>query len=254
MRFLMQTDREISSVERAALYMPDKPCVRASLAGIEAATADRQLCPVGSVEFVRAWINHLGLKEPQPVDYPVVLREFMGRNLLRFDDPKQIPLITSFPVFIKPVATKAWTGFVAKERGEVVSLTGPVWVSDVVEFHEEYRVYVKGGHILFASRYDEFEDGYEDPPVTVMDAVRHMIDSLASQLFETGPWLSPVYAIDIGICKDGQVRLVEITDAWACGLYKPNTTRYPHYRRDYFDWLYARWSQIAWLSASQVNP
>ncbi|WP_298128441.1 ATP-grasp domain-containing protein [Ferrovum sp.] len=233
------------SVERAAFYMLDEPYVRASLDGIGATTADRQLCPVGSVEFVRAWINHLGLEEPQPVDYPAVLRGFMGRNLLRFDDPKQIPFITSFPVFIKPVATKAWTGFVAKERGEVTDLSGPVWVSDAVEFREEYRFYVKDGRILFVGRYDEFEEGYESPPAKVVGVVQRMIVALASSLVEIGPWLSSVYALDAGICTDGLVRLVEITDAWACGLYKPDAALYPAYRQDYFAWLYARWEQIA---------
>lgn len=250
MRFLVQTDKEISGVERAALYLLDFPCVRSNLSelllGVPKAP-DKTLCPVGSVEFVRAWLYHLELHEPEPVDYPRELRQFLGRDINQFSNAASIPS-SLLPVFIKPVATKAWTGFVANRPEDIpegdAKLKWPVWTSSVVKFHEEYRAYIQDERILFVGRYDDFEDGYEAPPPQVMAFIQNMIDHLSSQVVETR---LAAYALDVGICTDGKIRLIELTDAWACGLYRPDTAQYPSYRLDYFKWLYARWEQIAGL-------
>ncbi len=71
-RYLIQTDKEVSVVERAALYLLDEPFERSDMANLSALDKNPSLCPVGSVEFVQAWIRHLGLVEPKPIDYHVL--------------------------------------------------------------------------------------------------------------------------------------------------------------------------------------
>ncbi len=254
-RFLIQTDKEISSVERAALYLLDFPCFRSTLHDLRTGvpkSPDKTLCPVGSVEFFRAWLYHLELHEPEPVDYPQELRHFLGRDINRFSDIESVSP-SLFPVFIKPVATKAWTGFVANSPKEIPDdiskLKYPVWTSSVVNFHEEYRAYIQNGRVLFVSRYDEFEDGQETPSPQVMWFIQGMIDALSAPTSKTK---LNAYALDVGICEDGEIRLIELTDAWACGLYRPDASKYPCYRQDYFKWLYARWGQIAELGLDQI--
>lgn len=250
-RFLIQTDKEISSVERAAFYLLDFPCVRSTLQdlllGVPKAP-DKTLCPVGSVEFFRAWLYHLELHEPEPIDYPQELEQFLGRDINQFNDVKSIPP-SMFPVFVKPVATKAWTGFVANKPEDIAQLRGSVWTSSVVEFREEFRAYVQGKRMLFVSRYDDLEDGCETPSSQVMAFISDMIDALSAPSSETR---LDAYALDVGVCADGEIRLIELTDAWACGLYRPDTPKYQGYRMDYFKWLYARWGQIAELGLDQI--
>ncbi|QKE37434.1 ATP-grasp domain-containing protein [Ferrovum myxofaciens] len=254
-RFLIQTDKEVSTVERAALYLLDEPFERAALNDLGDFNHDASLCPVGSVEFVRARIAELCLPVPKPIDYPFSLSGFFGRYIRLYGDCRLLPP-DSFPVFVKPVVTKAWTGKVLTKDSNLSDLPGLVWISDVVAFKEEFRVYVlKRGtgpaKILFISRYDEFEDGPESAPPEVVLKANEMIQLFEKEGFENGgenvrSMHHPcAYALDLGITTDGQILLVEVTDAWAAGLYKPASGLFPNYRNDYFDWLYARWQQIA---------
>jgi hypothetical protein len=252
-RYLIQTDKEVSVTERAALYLLDEPVERSDLANLSVLDKNPSLCPVGSVEFVQAWIRHLGLVEPKPIDYPFSLYKFLGREVWMAQGVHLL-LVSSFPLFVKPVATKAWTGRVLTRDSDLTGLDGPVLVSDVVQFNEEFRVYVlkqgtDSAKILFVGRYDNLDCGLETPPLDVISKANEMI-----QVFERGAGdhsYPCAYALDIGITDSGRVLLVEVTDAWAVGLYKPDTGIYPGYRKDYFNWLHARWEQIVAESTGQ---
>lgn len=252
-RYLIQTDKEVSVVERAALYLLDEPFERSDLANLSALDKNPSLCPVGSVEFVQAWIRHLGLVEPKPIDYPFSLYRFLGREVW-VTQGVHLLLASSFPIFVKPVATKAWAGRVLTTDSDLTGLDGPVLVSDVVRFNEEFRVYVlKQGtdpaKILFVGRYDNLDCGLETAPLGVISKAKEMI-----QVFERGAGNHSypcAYALDIGITDTGKILLVEVTDAWAVGLYKPDIGAYPSYRKDYFKWLHARWEQIVAESAGR---
>ncbi len=204
--------------------------------------------PVGSVEFVREAMRLAGICEPQPLSYPLELDRFLGRAV-------DISMIGDLrgSVFVKPVTTKQFTGFVWHEFAppadysehdleqllamRKLPATTPVWVSDRVKFVSEWRYYVRDSRVVGRARYDP--EGEKDAPEPDMDVVLAAIREMA-----TSPNCPAAYGLDMGVLADGRTVMVELNDAWALG----------HYGRalepkDYLGLLAARWAQV--LSTKQ---
>lgn len=129
------------------------------------------MLPVGTVEFVRAAMGVRGLPEPAPMDYDGV-KDFLHREIRQgtVGELRQLKA----PMFIKPVATKTFSGFVydpspmpsgasvptpyVLEQLAVVarlSASTPIWISEPTEFVSEWRYYVDAtGRILARARYE----------------------------------------------------------------------------------------------------
>ena len=203
--------------------------------------------PVGSVEFVQEAIKVGDLATPQFSTYNFKIpHTYWGRKivkcaklalggikLLEFDEGS---------IFIKPERTKLFTGFIIKsldpdkypeferEQFNVFLKLKPsekLFVSEVVNFTAEWRVYVLKGEVIGICRYDDLEsEEYE------------VDDFLVSELVCDPELEGKTYAVDIGELEDGNQVIVEFNDAWAIGLY-PGLVH-----KDYFKFLLTRWEEI----------
>lgn len=198
--------------------------------------------PIGSVEFIRRAMSIAGLKEPPPLSYPEALQPFLRRTV-RLGTAGETPS----GYFVKPVATKLFTGFLVPGSSEITLLDEhtreqyqvflslpndtPVWISEPVEFISEHRVYILNSEIVGIGRYDDGEDDSSSP---LIETIGEMLDT-----FEGGGRAPVAYSIDAGVLTDGTTALVECNDAWALGYYKGTLSP-----KDYLRMLIARWSQI----------
>lgn len=214
-----------------------------------------EILPVGTVEFVRAVMGIRGVPEPDGMGYGPV-GDFLRREV-REGVLYELKAAEG-PVFVKPVATKTFSGFVYDPRPgakqseyqleqlkAIASLktSTRVWLSEVVEFACEWRYYVDAsGHILAKARYDA--DGDDDAPEPTAEVVQSAIDSTVTYLESRGN--AHPFAIDVGVLTNGRTAVVELSDAWALGLYgharTPGGTDWK--AEDYVDFLLQRWRSI----------
>lgn len=241
---LVQTisSMETSAVRLACLMMDGARainCAFENLAQHEDGLRDGAVFPVGSVEFVRRAMELAGIAEPPNLSYPDRCEQFLGRRLWR---GRAADVATR--QFVKPVATKAFTGFVfdpsvpdeqrcEHDREQLAAFRqlpadAMVWCSEVVQFVSEWRYYVLDGEIIGQARYDDYED--ENAPSPKASVVDKCIRALT---------LDHPYALDVGVTTDGRTLLVEVNDAWAIGLYRrvmPNEL--------YLQFLKTRWDDL----------
>ena len=205
------------------------------------------LMPVGSVEFVSECFSIMGIDLPRWLTYPEELEEFLCRKTkiqsagsLRIQNFSQR---LEKPVFIKPAKLKLFNGFVfypSRKREDydehdqeqfdiVMSLDSSsiLYVSEVVDFHSEWRYYINDNKIIGSARYDDGPDAALEPE---LDVVHQMIRAMP---------ISHPYTLDVGRLSTGETALVETNDAWAIGLYgralEPKV---------YLDFLGKRWQSI----------
>lgn len=255
--------------------VPLRACAYEDLAQAADALRSGHWMPVGSVEFVRKAMEVSRVKEPEPMSYPAQLLPDLGREVklvsaleaLRGPGGKACSggapeVETGRAIFVKPLKTKEFTGFVLPPPGqrEHLECANPelgtsesvlhdreqfsalvqlaerdpqslVWISGVVRFVSEYRCYIVDGQIRGFARYD---DGPDDAPAAQLG-----VAAKAAQLLKQVPGWSRGYSIDVGVLDTGQTQIVECNDGWALGLYG-NSLR----TADYFDLLWLRWQQI----------
>lgn len=191
---------------------------------------------VGSVEVVSAVFQSLGVSVPEPDYYPACLRELLGRKVEKTTWGKAREQALSGPVFIKSHAWKLLAGRVygpvdASGMMQEISLpeAAPVWISEVVRWRSEHRVYVVHDRIVAACQYGEHPDDEEGLDLGV---VRQAVDAMARHQPRKA------YAFDWGVLESGQTTLIENNDGWAIGAY-PGISHVA-----YFHMLYERWKEI----------
>ena len=237
-RFIRQADPGVCTIETAAVRQAAWTCddiiaeVCAKLADVElyafgANRGQRDLCPVGSVEFCRAWMRAVGASEPAPIDYPEVLQAALGRPVtkLRYS-------LADIGGWIKPVRTKAWESHVKRSVAEHAP-NELVWMSTAVPpecWLAEWRVYVMDGQVVGVGRYDDHAG--ED-----LSFDGNLVRDWVARWQATGQ-APRGYALDVARWPDRTV-LVEVTDGWAIGLYKGSCSP-----ANYARLLAARWTQI----------
>lgn len=104
----------------------------------------------------------------------------------------------------------------------------PVWVSEPVQWIQEYRYYVMDSKIIGHARYDQ------DDADTAIEPDINIVEQCIADLAITHP-----YALDMGILSSGETAIVEVNDAWSIGLYAGAMTP-----QDYVRFLSARWCSI----------
>ncbi len=236
--------REERVVRQVALQT-DIPVLGASLEGIEcyAARLARGACvPVGTVEFVRRAMGLAGIAEPGNLSYPSALRHYLHREVEQREAGSVLGRW-----FVKPVTTKAFTGFVFDTLDDPAHLSchpraqhnaflaleprSRVWVSEPVSWVSEVRYYVLDGEILGEGRYD---DGADEAPLPDTAVVHEM-----ASRFSASRWAPVAFALDVGVLESGLTALVEVNDAWALGFY--SGTLAPS---QYVQLLMRRWQQL----------
>ena len=123
--------------------------------------AKTRYIPVGSVEFVKAYSDHVGIRLPDDFSYGICdgdLDKFLMRAVRKgtYGD-------ATLTDFIKPIEIKSFTGNVKGhldvETSDSIPNDTPVWISEAVPFGAEFRFYVQdfvgGGKIQGWSRYDD---------------------------------------------------------------------------------------------------
>jgi hypothetical protein len=220
----------------------DVPVLWASLAGIglhKDLLRKGRLLPVGSVEFMRGAMAQAGVQEPAAPGYPAALAPWFFREVRRSLAGGVIG-----EAFVKPVTTKAFTGFVfdtmrapdaysehdREQYAAFMSMDASteIWTSDVVRFDSEHRYYVHGGKILGSGCYAPDSD--EPVPTPDPGQVQAAVDALG--------WSHP-YALDMGVLHTGETALVEVNAAWAIGLYGKAISP-----RDFLTYLGAGWAHV----------
>jgi len=225
--------------------LEDMPLKRATLEEVRRgarALISKNTVPIGSVEFVRSAMAGLCVSEPENISYPVVLMNYLRR---RVDQSRAGSVFGRY--FVKPVTTKAFTGFVFDSFEDPESLCShdreqyecfialpadtPVWISEPVRWVSEVRYYVLEGNVIGKGRYD---DGADEAQMPDEAQVLEMVKSFWEK-DET-----PVaFALDAGVLEDGETALVEVNDAWALGYYSGTLSP-----QSYIEMLSRRWAQI----------
>lgn len=241
--------RQSTFETRAALnacLLQDVPTQRVELKeldGQKEALCQGDTLPMGSVEYVQHAMRLAGIAEPANLSYHPSIYGFLGREIRATTVGEQLYSASTAPIFIKPQATKTFTGFVlnggrldkhdADQLRIMCSLPGPtpLWTSPVVDFMSEWRVYVMAGEIIGLARYDDREELTWAPDQAVIgNAVGKAWDGLQHP-----------FALDVGVLADGQTVVVELNDAWSIGLYGgPKSLS----GQDYLRYLFARWKTL----------
>lgn len=157
--------------------------------------------PIGSVEWVE---QKIGVRKPDY--YPEFARGFLGRTIIG----------PSFPlkqVFIKPARRhKEFEGQVWNLYQAISSDIPEFYLSDYVEFTNEWRYYIADGKVLCAWWYKGEEDKIA-PPLPA--------DLKIPQFF--------CGAMDWGETKDGRFILVENNLPYSIGWYGDNRDKAKYY-------------------------
>jgi hypothetical protein len=112
---------------------------------------------VGDLKNTKQLFHDNNLKFHQVEDYPSALRIFLGRNITK-GKFKEIFCKKHNNKFIKPQYTKHFIPFI---KDEDIDLTGylhihedcPIYISDILYFKEEYRIFVNNGQVVGISNY-----------------------------------------------------------------------------------------------------
>ena len=191
---------------------------------------DKECIALGSINFMHKTLNLLGCSYPTDLDYPSSLHSFLGREL-KASTINEFDVDTAqWNVFIKPHGqSKKFTGRVVKNLTDLRGTADqqynvPIWVSEMVEFVREWRVFVRYGKILDVRPYKGTWQVAYDASI-IGAAVEAFIDAPNG------------YAMDIGVTKDGKTLLVEVNDGYSLGAYGL-------YFIDYAKLLSARWAQL----------
>lgn len=179
------------------------------------------------------------------MSYPTVVADHLMRDVRRSTVGDVLSSVRR-AVFVKPVATKLFAGFVYRpgqpdlmSESDIVSLRQmqalrscvPLWVSEPVQFVSEWRYYVRHGRVVGSARYDQ--DGLDD----ALAPDPFMVEAGAMTMARHGG--ASIFAMDYGVLGDGRTALVEVNDFWALGLYKGALSS-----GDYFEMLCMRWQEM----------
>ncbi|MEY8562658.1 ATP-grasp domain-containing protein [Eggerthellaceae bacterium 3-80] len=193
---------------------------------LEAAT--RSDIVVGGIGLCQLVMRRFGVEVPR-INYPDTLKTYLGRRLWTSTINRVNNDVESWPVFVKPVQDKKFTGVVVRSTRDLIGCgtsgeDAEVICSEVVSFDSEWRCFVRYGEILDIRRYNGSWRRSFDPRV-VEDMVAAYLDAPAG------------YAIDIGVTSRGETLLVEVNDGYALGSYGLQQNLYAQL-------LNARWSQL----------
>ena len=196
--------------------------------------------PVGTVEFIKAFAEKIGVKLPDPIHATELLQlegRWYSEGILRdeFKSKTKYP----FPIFVKPLnELKKFTGFVAKSDRDFDLYPEVDWdntklfCTQVIEnIVSEWRCYVLNGKVFACVNYAG------DPLLFPNEReIIRMIDYFKSQPIS--------FSLDIALCKNRgngnnytTTRFIEINDAYALGYYGGDVELYTKM-------LNERWKEI----------
>lgn len=183
---------------------------------------------VGGLGPSKRALQKLGCEYPE-LDYPKELLPYLGRRIWK-DSINHINTNPSlWPLFVKPYIDKKFTGRVVREPKDLIGCgewfdNQEVICSEIVEFENEWRCFIKYGEILDVRPYKG--DWRKQYSASVIDE--------CVKNFKTMP---AGCAVDFGLTKDGRTLLVEVNDGFCIGSYGLMSIHYAKL-------LSARWSEL----------
>ncbi len=191
-------------------------------------TAEREDVVVGGIGVVRSHLAALGVDAPD-IDYPEELAGFLGRKVWGSTIDQVSCDVDSWPLFVKPVEEKRFTGCVVHSTADLVGKgcsreNFDVICSDVVSMVSECRCFVRRGEILDVRHYRG--DWSVAPNRKVVEE--------AIEAYTSAP---AGYAADFAVTAEGETILVEVNDGYALGSYGL-------WHDLYAQLLSARWSEL----------
>lgn len=183
---------------------------------------------VGGISAIRRKLSCFGIDIPE-YDYPEELTKYLGRRIWTDSLDSVLEKKSHWPVFVKPVKDKAFTGFVLRSEKDVPRLREsrsdePVYCSELIELDAEFRAFTRYGNIWDVRPYSGDWHVRFDP--TVLDDILKDFSTIPAGC-----------SIDIGVTKDGRTVLVEINDGFALGCYGADSIQYAKL-------LSARWCEL----------
>lgn len=183
---------------------------------------------VGGVLICQHVLNKLGVTNYNISCYPNELQKFLNRKIEK-TTLRQFVSCHLENKFVKSVSPKRFGTFKTTRQNKdyLLTLMGldeneEIYISDLVEFDSEWRVYVKENRIQNICFYRGDPTVFPDPKV-----IRRMISS----------WCGPCcYALDVGIIEN-KTCLVEINDFYSVGNYGLDPVTYA-------DMLLLRWRDL----------
>ncbi|MFD1672323.1 ATP-grasp domain-containing protein [Agrilactobacillus yilanensis] len=183
---------------------------------------------VGGVGTVRQRLFQLGFPAEE-INYPEEIQSYLGRKLWfsHIDEVNRHP--EWWPLFVKPVTGKKFTGKVIRTPKDMIGLgsyydNAPVICSEVVNFVTEWRVYVRYGQILDVRKYTGDWRSQFDAQV-----IEQCIADYTTQ--KAG------YSIDFGVTDTGKTLLIEVNEGYSLGAYGLQENAYAKL-------LAARWAEM----------
>ncbi len=183
---------------------------------------------VGGLGSVRHKLRDLDIPINE-INYPSELNSYLGRKLWTSTINHVNSEVDSWPVFVKPIEGKRFTGKAVYGTADLVGCgcSGedfPVLCSEVVRFVSEYRCFVRYGQILDVRRYRGDWSIAPDRKV-IEQAVRDYASAPAG------------YGIDFGVTDSGETLLVEVNEGYSLGSYGLQHNLYAQL-------LSARWAEL----------
>jgi len=194
--------------------------------------------PVGSVEFVNRVIELLkipyyGFNSLDLIKFPI---EFYRRNISIGNKSE----LNESPIFIKPVTTKLFSGFIY--RGDNINSYSSeyeleqynifknipydllIYQSDLISIQAEWRCYITNGKVISICQYDDSVDDKVPSSKFISDCLKYI--------------KTETLALDIGQLKNGKYVIIELNDAFAIGKYNGISDS------DYFEFIKNRWNEL----------
>lgn len=192
------------------------------------AVVTRQDIVVGGIGSCQHAMSLLGMAPPS-INYPDSLDPFLGRRIWKSTINRVSADVESWPLFVKPVQDKRFTGVVVRSTKDLVGCgtsgeDADVVCSEIIDFCAEWRCFVRYGEILDVRPYRGDWRLHFDPNI-IEHAVSEYKDAPAG------------YGIDFGVASDGRTLLIEVNDGYALGSYGLQHNLYAQL-------LCARWCEI----------
>lgn len=163
------------------------------------------------------------------VDYPESISKYLGRRIWK----ATINTINNNPdlwnVFVKPVRRKTFKGRVVRSTADLIGCGSTntdqeIYVSELLNFVSEYRVFVRYGEIIDVRHYAGDWSVFPDASI-IKNCVNEYKEGINT------------YAIDFGVTDKGTTNLIEVNVSGAIGAYGLDPIMYAKF-------MSARWAEL----------
>lgn len=190
--------------------------------------SEKQDIIVGFSGPVKVRLRDFGIEIPN-IDYPKSIQKYLGRNIRKTtlntvsNDPEM------WNVFIKPINNKSFSGRVVRSAHDLIGCSSggedqEVYISELLDFVSEYRVFVRYGQILDIRHYYGRWDIFPNAEI-IKNCIKDYYDA------------PNAYAIDFGVTSDGGTYLIEVNASGSIGSYGLEPIVYAKF-------MSARWSEL----------